>query len=218
MTSPKSPKLILASVSPRRKDLLSKIGYPFEILESGVLEYDRPGMTPRELAEHFASLKAASVAEEQTQEGRIILGADTVIDFDGCILGKPKDPSDAVRMLKKLGARDHEVVTGVCLLTIGGANSSLFSVVTKVRMRAYSDEEIAIYVDSGEPMDKAGAYAVQGLGGNLVASVQGCFNNVVGLPLCEVVSHLISFGLPLDSERAYCRLASGERCPGGGVL
>jgi MAF protein len=209
--------LILASASPRRKDLLSMIGYPFEILESGVLEHEPPGMTPRQFAEHLASLKAASVAREQTQEGRIILGADTVIDFDGRILGKPKDPSDAVQMLKELGARNHQVVTAVCLLTTGGANSSLFSVATNVRMRAYSDKEIGIYVDSGEPMDKAGAYAVQGLGGNLVASVHGCYNNVVGLPVCEVVSHLISFGLPLDSERAYCRLASGERCPGSGA-
>ena len=120
-------------------------------------------------------------------------------------------------MLKELGARDHQVVTGVCLTEEGGAERSLFSVATKVRMRAYSDEEIGIYVASGEPMDKAGAYAVQGLGGNLVASVQGCYNNVVGLPLCEVVRRLISLGLPLDPQRAYCRLASGERCPGGGV-
>jgi septum formation protein len=217
VTSPKSPKLILASVSPRRKDLLSKIGYPFEILESGVVEDVTPGMAPRGFAEHLASLKAASVAEGRTQEAQITLGADTVIDLDGHILGKPEDPSDAVRMLKELRARDHRVVTAVCLLKEEGANRSLFSVATNVRMRDYSDKEIGIYVESREPMDKAGAYAVQGLGGNLVASVQGCYNNVVGLPLCEVVRRLISLGLPLDPQRAYCRLASGERCPGGGV-
>jgi septum formation protein len=91
---------------------------------------------------------------------------------------------------------------------------SLFSVATKVDMKAYSDEEISRYVDSGEPMDKAGAYAVQGLGGKLVASVQGCYNNVVGLPLCELVRHLTCLGLPLDPRRVYCTLPSGEPCPG----
>ncbi len=214
MTSPKGSVLILASVSPRRKELLSRLGYPFEVLESGVLEDEPPGMTPRETVQYLASLKADSVADTGTLEDGIILAADTVIDLDGRILGKPGDHGDAVRILKELGGRTHRVVTGVCLLTSCKRKRSLFSVATDVNMKAYSDEEIGVYVESGEPMDKAGAYAVQGLGGNLVASVQGCYNNVVGLPLCEVVRHLTSFGLPLDPHRAYCTLPSGEPCPG----
>jgi len=214
VTSPKRPDLILASASPRRKELLSRLGYPFKILESGVPEDEPPGMTPWEAVQFLAALKADAVAEKLNRG--IILAADSVIDLDGQILGKPADHADAVRILKELGGRTHRVVTGVCLLDLGSRRRSLFSVATKVNMEAYSDEEIDTYVDSGEPMDKAGAYAVQGLGGNLVSSVQGCYNNVVGLPLCEVVGHLASFGLPLDTHRVYCRLPSGEPCPGGG--
>ena len=212
MTSQKDPDLILASASPRRKELLSRLGYPFEILESGVPEDEPSGMTPREVVQFLAALKADAVAEKL--ECGTILAADSVIDLDGQILGKPEDHADAILMLKKLGGRTHRVVTGVCLLACGREMRSLFSVATQVDMKAYSDEEISRYVDSGEPMDKAGAYAVQGLGGKLVASVHGCYNNVVGLPLCEVVRHLACFGLPLDTRRVYCTLPSGEPCPG----
>jgi len=172
-------------------------------------------MKPREVVQFLAALKADAVAAKL--ETGIILAADSVIDLNGQIIGKPANHADAVRILKELGGRTHRVITGVCLLTCGGKMRSLFSVATQVDMKAYSDKQIRNYVDSGEPMDKAGAYAVQGLGGKLVASVQGCYNNVVGLPLCEVVRHLACFGLPLDTGRVYCTSPSGEPCPGAAI-
>lgn len=213
VTSTKSPSLILASASPRRRELLSTIGYPFEVLESGVVEIEPPGMSPEDAAQFLASLKAGQVGQTEKRDGAIILAADTVIDLDGRILGKPEDALDAVEILNQLGGRTHKVITGVCIVSSDNGKRSSFSVSSGVTMRPYTEAEIRHYVASGEPLDKAGAYAVQGLGAGMVASVRGCYNNVVGLPLCEVVCHLLSFGVPIDRQRAYCRLATGEPCP-----
>jgi septum formation protein len=114
----------------------------------------------------------------------VVLGADTEVVLDGVLMGKPRDGADAVRILAALRGREHEVITGLAVVEVGGAATEITeAVTTRVRMRAYSDDEIAAYVETGEPLDKAGAYAVQGVGSRMVAEVNGCLSNVIGLPL-----------------------------------
>lgn len=145
---------------------------------------DPPPGPAREAVLALALAKARAVARAPGLGlPAVVLGADTEVVWEGALLGKPRDPADAARMLKLLRGRVHEVVTGVALVEAGGDREASEAVVTRVRMSGYSDEEIEAYVETGEPFDKAGAYAVQGLGGRLVAEVDGCFTNVVGLPL-----------------------------------
>lgn len=190
--------IILASGSPRRRALLERLTVPFEVIPSRVVER---APTPGEASEGYALELATDKADEVAGRfpGRLILAADTVVAIDGLILGKPRDAADARRMLSLLRGRWHEVVTAVVVrqdLVCRGAETA------RVRMRAYSDEEAAAYVETGEPMDKAGSYAVQGLGGDLVAGVRGCYETVVGLPLCLCRDLLLACGLrePLPAE------------------
>lgn len=176
-------KIILASSSPRRRELLSKAEVKFDICIKSVDETIPEGMSPAEGAEHTAAVKAMAVAFMNTEA--VVIGADTIVVLDGEILGKPKDKADAADMLKRLSGRDHEVITGVCLAYKG--NYETFHCSSKVKFYELTDDEIRHYVASGEPMDKAGAYGIQGKGMMLVESINGDYCNIVGLPVALTV-------------------------------
>ena len=192
-------RLILASASPRRRELLERLGVPFEVQPSGIDEPLPPGVSAPTLATSLARAKAADVAARLRAAGdatAVVLGADTLVVVDGEPLGKPASRSDARAMLQALRGRSHEVVTAVVLRAVDPAGPELTeAVVSQVLMRAYSDGEIDAYVATGEADDKAGAYAVQGVGGSLVSRVDGCYTNVVGLPLRTTARLLQAFGL-----------------------
>ena len=182
----------MASASPRRRELLSRLGIPFSILPSFIPEEHPPG-SPAEAVVAIARAKARAVASENP--GAVVLGADTEVVLAGRLMGKPQDAADASRMLKELRGRVHEVITGVVLVGMAGREESK-AVTTRVRMGDYDDEAVEAYVVTGEPLDKAGAYAVQGLGGRLVAEVDGCLSNVIGLPLSTTRRLLQRWGFP----------------------
>lgn len=175
--------LILASASPRRQELLQQIGCDFRIFVSHAEELSESGVSPEKMATENARRKAEDVASRDTT-GLPVLGADTVVAVDATILGKPKDEEDAARMLRLLSGRRHFVYTGVALVYHEATYTSV--VQTTVWMDKMSDEEISAYIATGEPMDKAGAYAVQGIAAKFIPKIEGSFSNVVGLPLHEV--------------------------------
>jgi septum formation protein len=183
--------LVLASASPRRQELLRHAGIQFEVQPADIPEDPLPGEGARECAERLAREKALAIAEKRPTD--VVLGADTVVVIDGQILGKPANTADAARMLRMLSGREHEVITGVCL--VAGGQWSVASETTRVTMSAIGDVEIANYVASGEPMDKAGAYAVQGLASRWIPRMEGDYSNVVGLPVALVSRMLRQFGL-----------------------
>lgn len=174
-------RLVLASASPRRAELLREIGVPFEVIPSEIEEAWPPG-PPRDAVTALALAKCRSVAERLAVPA-VVLGADTAVVLDGRVLGKPDSPEEARRMLRDLRGQQHEVITGVAVVEVPAGRETTVAVVTRVLMREYSEAEIDAYVATGEPFDKAGAYAIQGAGGVLVAKVEGCYTNVVGLPL-----------------------------------
>lgn len=173
--------LILASESERRRDLLREIGIPFEIVPSDADEANGLPEDPTQLVEMLAERKARAVASQRNRG--LVLGADTIVVREERIYGKPVDREDAARMLGELGGREHLVYTGVCVLDAAGGPAHLRTVVTRVRLHELTEDEIQRYVESGEPMGKAGAYAIQGRGRLLVAGIEGDYSNVVGLPL-----------------------------------
>lgn len=175
--------LILASASPRRQELLQQIGCDYRVFVSYAEELSESGVSPEKMATENARRKAEDVASRDTT-GLPVLGADTVVAVDATILGKPKDEEDAARMLRLLSGRRHFVYTGVALVYHGATYTSV--VQTAVWMDKMSDEEISAYIATGEPMDKAGAYAVQGIAAKFIPKIEGSFSNVVGLPLHEV--------------------------------
>ncbi len=177
--------LVLASRSPRRSQILSLAGIPFEVAPSD-FEEDNDSGEPADLVLRHSMSKALYVAERLP--GRIVLGADTVVHTGGRVLGKPADRAGARSMLGALSGGWHEVYGGVALL--GGASPVSFHEVSRVRFRSLSVAEIEAYVDSGEPFDKAGAYGIQGYGSVLVDRIEGCFFNVMGLPLARTVEAL----------------------------
>ncbi len=188
--------LILASASPRRLELIGRLGLPFIVAPSDVDETTAPGLAPEVVATSLALLKARAVATQYP--GHVIIGADTVVipyDDQPTILGKPRDDADATRMLRLLRDRWHRVATGIAIVRDGAEWSDVVS--ARVRMGDYSDAEIAGYIASGEPHDKAGAYAVQGLGGRLVVDVNGSELTVVGLPLRRLAELLQDAGVTL---------------------
>jgi nucleoside triphosphate pyrophosphatase len=182
--------LILASRSPRRRELLTQAGYTFTVRSADIPEVSRSGEDAVRLTLRLAREKAEAVATAlaPAEAEAVVLGADTVVAVDGEILGKPRDAADAGRMLRLLSGRTHQVVTGVCALR--GERQQSGAEVTHVCFRALSDAEIADYIASGEPWDKAGAYAIQGHAGRWVPRISGCYFNVVGLPLALVASML----------------------------
>lgn len=176
---PSQRPVILASASPRRNELLRELVPRFEVLASGVDEDDLACENPIQTAEQLAERKARAVFALRPHA--LIIAADTVVAVAGIQLAKPADAPDACRMLGLLSGREHEVITGVCLRADGLVQT--FSDRTSVRFRELTDEEIAAYVSTGEPMDKAGAYAIQGGAAGFVESVNGSWSNVVGLPM-----------------------------------
>ena len=195
-------KIILASGSPRRKELLAQAGYDFVIEVSDAdenIQADSPGTLVEELSHRKAGavakqhMAAAADAAAPGQEMYTIIGADTVVAVDGRVLGKPDGEEGAVEMLRSLSGRTHQVYTGVSLLLLEEGRlvaEEKFHVCTDVTMREISDEEIRWYVSTGEPMDKAGAYGIQGKAAVFISGIHGDYYNVVGLPLCETVSRL----------------------------
>lgn len=176
-------RLILASASPRRRELLAQLGLAFEVVTSDVPETPAPAEPPAAFAQRVARDKAAEGARRCP--GALVLAADTVVAVDGAIFGKPRDRADARRMLEALSGRTHEVLTAVALRTPAGDVEELL-VRTAVEFRSLTAREIEDYLDGSEPYDKAGAYAVQGQAQRFVVQVRGSYTNVVGLPVDEV--------------------------------
>ena len=197
-------KIVLASQSPRRKELLGRMGLEFVTQASKIDESAFDGLAARELVATLSREKAQWIARQLDGE-TLVIGADTVVVRDGVALGKPKDAEDAVAMLLSLSGRDHQVCTGV---TVCRGDRVLTQVEeTQVTFRDLTEAEVRQYVSTGEPMDKAGAYGIQGLGGLLVEGIRGDYFNVVGLPVCRLGRMLARFGIePLalaaEKERA----------------
>ncbi len=179
--------LILASTSPRRRELLKNAGIDFTVNAADIAEVAKPGEAPEALARRLAREKAAAVW--QNAPHGFVLAADTIVITGDEVLGKPKDPADAARMLRKLSGEIHEVLTGVCLMLPSGKQDVRHEV-TRVHMLTISPEDIDFYVAHGEPMDKAGAYAIQGIASRWVDRIEGDYCNVMGLPVALVYAML----------------------------
>ena len=177
--------LILASASPRRHELLLAAGLPHIVRSSSVPEVQRPGEPAQAFVQRVSEEKARAVACETND---VVLAADTVVCVDDAVFGKPRDDADAQRMLRALSGRDHFVYTGVCILRADQVIKDLAA--TRVSFAVLTDDEIQEYTRSGETRDKAGAYAIQGWASRFVTQIQGCYHNVVGLPVSLVYSHL----------------------------
>ena len=184
-------KLILASASPRRSQLLRNFGIEFEVVPANLPEEQLPGEDAHAFAQRLAKEKAKAVGQQHPQN--FVLGADTIVLINGEVLGKPRDAEDARRMLRMLSGKTHEVATAVCLAGPGGEETAIER--TQVTMSEIPESEIADYIASGEPMDKAGAYAIQGGAKKWISRVEGDYFNVVGLPVPLVVEMLQRRGL-----------------------
>jgi len=194
--SPRAGKpLVLASASPRRRALLTEAGIAFEARPADVPEDALPGEPPREMAERLAADKALAVARALAGDpGRFVLGADTIVVIDGDALGKPESEAHALTLLRRLVGRSHRVITAVALARTGGGAPRVVSVESEVHMRAAGDAEIRAYVATGEPLDKAGAYAAQGEGRRFIERITGSETNVIGLPMDETLALLRDAG------------------------
>ena len=185
-------KLILASASPRRAELLKSLGLQFNVLPSGVAERDEHPASFHDLAIHNAQAKAGDVAARHPEA--MVLGADTIVVLGSEVFGKPRDLDDARRMLRRLSGQSHLVITGVCLIHRAANRERSFAVETRVRFRLLGDADIEQYLDAVDVLDKAGAYAIQE-GPPIVAGVEGSYSNVIGLPLERVAAELREFGI-----------------------
>jgi len=188
-------KIILASTSPRRREILLKAGLTFEIVTSDYEEDMSQPLPPAELVKNLSAGKASSVAARHRDA--VVIGADTVVVLNGEILGKPKTPERAKEMLKKLSGRAHSVFTGFAVRCDADGKCAVEAVETKVHFRKLSDRDIEEYVASGEPLDKAGAYGIQGLAAAFIERIEGDYHNVVGLPLEALLRVLKKFGIEL---------------------
>ena len=182
--------LILASQSPRRSELLRMVGLNFECIPADIEEVVPDGTPANDIPRRLALQKAYAVLKEHPEA--VIIGADTIVEVNGVVLGKPKDEEDAFRMLRLLSGRVHTVHTGVAILSADSADS--FTSSTKVLFYEHSDKELWDYIRTGDPMDKAGSYGIQGAGAFLVESIEGDFYTVMGLPVAEVLRRLKGFG------------------------
>ena len=187
--------LILASASPRRRELLAQAGFTFQVHPAQIPEDPRPNEDPIAYVARLAREKAQTVfaqlaARPEVASDLAVLGADTTVTLDDQILGKPSDPADAARILRLLSGRTHHVITGVAIVT--AARTEVAAEVTAVRFLTLSDADIAAYIATGEPMDKAGAYAIQGLAARWIPRIEGDYFNVVGLPISLVATLLES--------------------------
>jgi len=186
-------EIILASSSPRRKELLENIGLKFKVEPSNYEEDIPPGLEPHELARKISLGKAKTVASKH--QNAIVIAADTFVVLDNRILGKPHTEKEARKMLEALSGKSHSVITGFSILDTGNKKTISKSVETKIYFRKFTPAEIDAYVESKEPLDKAGAYAIQGLGAVLVERIEGDYFNVIGLPLSALTEALKEFGI-----------------------
>lgn len=186
--------IVLASASPRRSELLSRIGLEFEVVPSNVDEELHPGESPEAHVIRLSCAKALAVSGRQAQSGRWFIGSDTVVVCDDCILGKPADAREAKAMLSRLAGRSHQVISGYAVHDRDNGRTISSAVTTTVFFKDLTPREIEGYITTGEPFDKAGAYAIQGIGSFLVPRISGSYTNVVGLPLCEVIAALEELG------------------------
>lgn len=186
--------IILASQSPRRKELLERMGLEFTVRTAAHDETMNPFAHPQDEVARVALLKAKAVQRRCSSED-IIIGADTIVVCDSLVMGKPRSESDAFSMLRRLSGRDHQVMTG--LAVVQGDTVENVTVSTTIRFRHLSDEEIRAYIATGEPMDKAGAYAIQGLAAMFTVGLEGDYYNVVGLPVCTLCMILRKLGIRL---------------------
>lgn len=190
--------IVLASNSPRRREILSQLNIRFEVVPSN-FEETLINMEPLELVEHFAYMKALDVFEKlkgNLPENTYILGSDTIVYCDS-IMGKPKSDEDAYQMLKTLSNKEHQVISGLSIIQGSTGKAITMHELTKVWIRELEDREILEYIASGEPLDKAGAYAIQGVGSLFVEKIQGCYFNVVGLPVNKLFKIMKEFGVNL---------------------
>ncbi|HEY5672815.1 MAG TPA: Maf family protein [Malonomonas sp.] len=190
-------QIVLASASPRRRELLLQIGLRFQVIPSTAEELVLPDETPEEHVIRLSIDKATEVAQREQVEGRWFIGSDTIVLCDEQILGKPVDEQHAAAMLRMLSGQEHRVLSGYAILDRKTGEQRAEAVSTRVRFRELTEAEIARYIASGEPADKAGSYAIQGLGVCFVAGIEGSYTNVVGLPLCRLTLALKELGVPL---------------------
>ncbi len=194
-------RLILASESPRRYELLKQVGLDVEVIPSNVSEEFIRGESPREHVLRLAETKAVEVSSKYPD--RWVIAADTIVCINGSILGKPGDQKEAAEMLRRLSDREHLVWTGFSVHHSERGESDRKVIQTAVRMKFLTSAEIEWYVHTGEPLDKAGGYAIQGIGSFMIESIQGSYTNVVGLPLCELIQMLTRLGAITISERGF---------------
>jgi len=189
-------RLILASASPRRRELLASLGVPFDVV-AGDVDETLEAVPLREAVARLALRKALAVAA--SRPATVVVAADTIVVIEGRALGKPANADDARAMLRALRGRTHEVMTGVAVMDSASGRHAAETVVSRVTMAAYAESEIDAYVATGEPLDKAGAYAIQGAGGVLVTGLEGSRSNVVGLPLAATAALLRRFGVAVSA-------------------
>jgi septum formation protein len=207
------PPLVLASNSPRRRELLALGGWVFETFPAEIDESQLPGETAGAYVLRLAQSKAHKCAATAPRES-IVLAADTTVVDGNIILGKPANQAEAVEMLIKLRSRTHQVYTGIAILRTADGNMGTDLCVTRVPMRAYTDEEIDAYVATGDPLDKAGAYGIQHPQFHPVENLSGCHASVMGLPLCHLTRSLQSFDIaPLKDIAAACQSWLNYACP-----
>jgi len=193
-------RLVLASSSPRRKELVASLNHslPVIIFSTDVDELVDTSWKPAEIVEQLSLRKARAAIERMEEDSvSLVLGADTIVVLDGEVLGKPKDEADAKSMLLRLQGRTHEVYSGVALIRSSDGYELSAHRVTKVQMKSLSEDQINRYVATGEPNDKAGAYGIQGLGATIVERIEGCYFNVVGLPLSLLADMLAQFEIQI---------------------
>jgi len=206
-------RILLASNSPRRRQLLALGGWEFDSASSDVDESALPGETPAAYVVRLAREKALACTGGASP-GQIVIGSDTTVVLDGEILGKPADAAEAESMLRRLRGRTHQVYTGIAALDPASGRLLTDLCITDVPMRAYSGEEIGAYVATGDPLDKAGAYAIQHPGFQPVASMAGCYASVMGLPLCHLMRMLRQFGtVPRSDLPGACQAFLSYECP-----
>lgn len=210
------PGLILASNSPRRRQLLALAGWTFSVSAADVDESQLPNESPADYVLRLAETKARTVEAEMDQ---VVLAADTAVVDGGDILGKPRGHAEAITILERLRGQTHQVYTGLALLCPRDSLLLKEVCVTDVPMREYSDEEILAYVRTGDPLDKAGAYAIQHPGFHPVESISGCYANVMGLPVCYVILMMRQIGIQPDTDIfAGCETLLGYECPVPGAV
>lgn len=214
MTTPKSdppPRLILASGSPRRRELLADAGFEFEVINPDVEEIATPALSITEVTTANATLKARAVAPSFPDA--VVLGADTLVALDGDAIGKPVDLEDAFATLRRLSGKEHQVCTSVCIQA--GVASETFAVISHVQFRELSDDDIRAYFGKVNPLDKAGAYAAQGHGTEIIRQIRGSYTNVVGLPMEETSDALRRFGISAGDHAGVVRQQISSLLPSG---